>query len=221
MWSALTTVHAPLALGGELARRYPPEIGPLSGLASQTDDSYEALRALVEPGAVAVLFLDEAPRVRKGWKLVRGGAISQMVAAAPAQPSGNEVRAEVRVLGADDVPQMVALAQLTEPGPFQTRTYELGTFFGVFQDERLLAMAGKRMHLPGYIEVSAVCTHPDARGRGYARLLMSRVMDEIVQSGNTPFLHSFAHNHPAIRVYEDLGFRLRRNFELAAIQHED
>jgi ribosomal protein S18 acetylase RimI-like enzyme len=221
IWSALTTVHAPLAEGGLLARRYPAAIGPLSGLAEQSDEAYEELRALAGPGGIVGLFLNEAPRARAGWKLIRGGTLCQMVADGEARESAAEPdRGEVRVLGAEDVPAMVALAKLTEPGPFRERTHELGRFFGVVEDGRLLAMAGKRMHVPGFIEVSAVCTHPDARGRGYARLLMRRVMDEIVGAGSTPFLHSFANNYGAIRVYESLGFRVRRTAELAILENQ-
>jgi predicted GNAT family acetyltransferase len=109
---------------------------------------------------------------------------------------------------------------LTEPGPFRDRTIELGPFFGIFEAGRLVAMAGQRMHLPHHVEVSAVCTHPDARGRGYARLLIATVMDEIRQRGKIPFLHSYAHNYPAIRVYESLGFTERRTFELAVIKNQ-
>jgi predicted GNAT family acetyltransferase len=126
---------------------------------------------------------------------------------------------ELRKLTVDDAPAMVELATLTEPGPFRLRTMGLGTFYGIVEGGRLLAMAGKRMHLPGYVEVSGVCTHPDARGRGYARLLMSRVMEEIVNDRKTPFLHSFADNHGAIRVYESLGFTLRQRLELAVVQN--
>jgi predicted GNAT family acetyltransferase len=127
---------------------------------------------------------------------------------------------EFRPLTAADVPAMVELAELTEPGPFRERTIELGPFFGIFQSGRLLAMAGQRTHLPQFVEVSAVCTHPDARGRGYARMLIATVMDEVRQRGKTPFLHSFADNYPAIRVYESLGFTLRRNFELAVLRND-
>jgi predicted GNAT family acetyltransferase len=123
----------------------------------------------------------------------------------------------LRKLTSADAPAMVELAELTEPGPFRLRTLELGTFFGILDGGRLLAMAGKRMHLPGLVEVSAVCTHPEARGRGYARLLMSCVMEEILAAGKTPFLHALASNAGAIRVYEDLGFRLRRRLEFAAV----
>jgi predicted GNAT family acetyltransferase len=81
-------------------------------------------------------------------------------------------------------------------------------------------MAGKRLHLPGFVEVSGVCTHPDARGRGYAGLLMSKVMDEIEQDGKTPILHTLADNLPAIRVYEGLGFTVHRSFHLAVLKNE-
>jgi hypothetical protein len=127
---------------------------------------------------------------------------------------------ELRRLTAADAPAMVELAHLTEPGPFQLRTLELGTFFGVLQAGRLLAMAGKRIHVPGAIEVSGVCTHPDARGRGYARHLMSRVMEEIVQAGRMAFLHTLASNDAAIQIYESLGFVRRRSLELAAIRRD-
>jgi predicted GNAT family acetyltransferase len=112
---------------------------------------------------------------------------------------------------------MVALAELTEPGPFRIRTIELGNFYGIFHEDRLVSMAGKRMHLPGLIEVSGVCTHPAARGRGYARRLMQIVMDEIEQDGCAPFLHAWAAN-PARRLYESLGFALSRQFHLAVLK---
>jgi len=221
IWSALTTDHAHLALGGDSARRYPEDIGPLSGMPEQSEAGYEALAALAGPGGAVGLFFREPPRLLQGWTLLRGGPLIQMVAEKPvilpcAAPDG----VALRRLTPADAAAMVELARLTEPGPFQRRTIELGTFFGIFDGPSLLAMAGKRLHVPGFVEVSGVCTHPDARGRGYARLLMSCVMDEIAGAGKTPFLHSFADNHGAIRVYEALGFVLRQSFELAAIRRD-
>ena len=125
-----------------------------------------------------------------------------------------------RLLTSADTPEMVALAELTEPGPFRNRTIELGVFYGIFDSGRLVAMAGQRLHLPDFVEVSAVCTHPDARGRGYARALMSQVIDEMRQRGKTPILHTFADNGPAIRVYEGLGFTLRKTLHLAVLKNE-
>jgi GNAT superfamily N-acetyltransferase len=221
IWSALTTNQAALAVGTAEARRFPDDIGPLSGMRDENAAGWAALEPLAGTGFV-VLFLREPPRLPAGWTLLRGGPLVQMVADEPepvatAPPAG----VALRVLTAADAPVMVALAKLTEPGPFRLRTMELGTFFGIFEDERLLAMAGKRLHLPGYVEVSGVCTHPDARGRGYARLLMSCVMEEILGAGATPFLHAFAGNHNALRVYEDLGFSLRRGFHLAVVKCEE
>jgi ribosomal protein S18 acetylase RimI-like enzyme len=218
IWSALTTDHAGLALGKAEGRRYPEEIGPLSGMAAVTEAGWASIAELAGPGGAVGMFFLEKPRIPDGWSVILEGSLVQMVAENPApvatrQPPG----VTLRKLTVADVPAMVELATLTEPGPFRNRTIELGTFFGILEEGRLLAMAGKRMHLPGFVEVSAVCTHPDARGRGYARLLMSCVMDEIRAAGRTPFLHALASNAGAIRVYEDLGFRLRRQLEVVAV----
>jgi GNAT superfamily N-acetyltransferase len=222
IWSALITDHAPLALGGEHARRYPEDIGPLSGMPAQNHAGYEAMRALSAPGGSVGLFCSEPPRPPRGWTLVRGGVIDQMIAPRPfTVPAALPPEVNLCRLSADDAPAMVELARLTEPGPFRLRTIELGNFYGIVHAGRLLAMAGKRLHLPGLIEVSGVCTHPDARGRGYASILMSRVIDEILQCGRVPFLHTFAGNEGAIRIYRSLGFQYRRSFELAVLRRDD
>lgn len=222
IWSALTTEHAHIALGGDHARRYPEEIGPLSGMPAQHDAGYDAMRTLAGPGGLVGLFFCEPPRPPRGWTLVRGGVIDQMIARRSLPvPTVLPGDAELRRLTPEDAPAMVELAKLTEPGPFRLRTIELGNFFGIVQAGRLLAMAGKRLHLPGFIEVSGVCTHPDARGHGYASILMSRVIDEILQCGRVPFLHTFAGNEGAIRIYRSLGFVYRRSFDLAVLRLDD
>lgn len=219
MWSALTTSHTRFAVGDGLARAYQPAIGPLSGLAGQSAAAYDDLRRLAAPNGVHVLFLHEPPVPRAGWTLIRGGLVDQMIFTGtrfddPMQPKG------MRLLTAADVPAMIELATLTEPGPFRDRTHELGIFYGIFEGNRLLSMAGQRMRVPGYVEVSAVCTHPDARGRGYARMLMSAVMKLILDAGDTPFLHTFADNHTAIRVYHALGYEKRLAFHLAVLKRD-
>jgi GNAT superfamily N-acetyltransferase len=219
MWNALTTSHSQFAIGDGLARTYLPEIGPLTGLSEQSSAAYEDLHRLAPPDGTYGLFLHEPPMPRTGWTLIRGGLIDQMVFTRSSgedfpQPEG------MRLLTAADAPAMVELATLTEPGPFRIRTHELGTFFGIFESDRLLAMAGQRMRVPGFVEVSAVCTHPDARGRGYARTLMSTVMKLILDAGETPFLHTYADNHSAIRVYHALGYEKRRTFHLAVLKKD-
>lgn len=220
MWSALTTAQSHFAVGDGLARAYLPAIGPLSGLAEQSSAAYEDLHRLASPNGIHVLFLHEPPMPRAGWTLIRGGLVDQMIYTGSSLDVASHP-AGMRLLAAADVPAMVALATLTEPGPFRDRTHELGTFYGIFEGERLLAMAGQRMHVPGFVEVSAVCTHPDARGRGYARILMSEVMKVILDSGDTPFLHTFADNHSAIRVYHALGYEKRLTFHLAVLKKDD
>ena len=221
IWHALTTEQSTLAVGGKLARTYQPEIGPLSGVVEESIGAYESLRSLAVKSGPLGLFLSRPYDSQSGWKLLRGEPLNQMISLGSgyAKPNPSPSHVELRPLLSTDVPAMVELAELTEPGPFRNRTNELGAFFGVFESGRLLAMAGERMRVPGFIEVSAVCTHPDARGRGYARTLMSVVMDDIFKQGATPFLHVLPKN-PAIRIYESLGFIQRRVLHLAVIKNE-
>jgi GNAT superfamily N-acetyltransferase len=223
IWGSLCTEHRSLALGDDRAKRFPADIGPLSGIPNQSPTTYDALRALVGPGEVVALFLREPPSPPPGWTLIRGGALDQMICPSgpvnlspPALPPD----AELRPLTTADVPAMLQLTKLTEPGPFRDRTHELGAFFGIFHAGLLVAMAGQRLHLPQHVEVSAVCTHPDARGHGYAHILISAVADEIRQRGKTPILHTFADNHSAIRVYQSLGFTHARSFHLAVLKND-
>jgi predicted GNAT family acetyltransferase len=113
---------------------------------------------------------------------------------------------------------MIELTALTKPGPFSTRTHELGTYFGIREGGKLVAMAGERLKVPGYTEVSAVCTHPEHTGKGYARVLMIEVMRGIRQRGETPFLHVRQDNERAIALYERLGFIKRHRGHFAVIR---
>jgi GNAT superfamily N-acetyltransferase len=221
IFHSLVTGHARLALVNGVARRFPAEIGPLSGIPDQTRESYEDLRRLAGPEGIVVLFLDQPPAPPAGWTLRRGGLLDQMLWEGPLQRQKRllPLEAEVRPLTKEDAPAMVELAKLTEPGPFYLRTMELGAFFGIFHGCRLMAMSGQRLSLPGHVEVSAVCTHPDARGRGYAPALMLTVMEHIVEQGKTPILHSLSTNTPAIAIYRSLGFTPSRHFHLAVLQN--
>jgi predicted GNAT family acetyltransferase len=133
--------------------------------------------------------------------------MEQRVCAAPPPAP----RAEgIVALGEDDVPEMRALAELTEPGPFRARTIALGGYIGVRDGARLVAMAGHRTRPAGHVELSAVCTHPDARGRGLAGTLVSVLAREVFARGETPFLGVRDDNAPARKLYDKLGFAVRR-----------
>jgi ribosomal protein S18 acetylase RimI-like enzyme len=213
IWHSLRTTHARFAVGDGLALRFDPEIGPLAGMREQSPEAYRTLGALFSPKEFAILFLDSAPELPTGWRVHLQSTINQMVCEAlPAAPNGPFV---FEHLGATDVSGMLELTGLTEPGPFRTRTYELGGFLGIHEAGRLAAMAGQRLALPGFTEISAVCTHPDFRGRGYAAALVSVVARAINERGDTPFLTVLQSNVAAIRVYESIGFRLRRTLHLA------
>lgn len=215
IWNSLTTIHARFSQGGELARRFDPEIGPLAGLREQSPEAYRELGALMAPGEIAVLFLESEPEVPAGWRIDLHLPGDQMVCTR--RLDNEPVRSELQSLGEADVAEMLALAKLTNPGPFGTRTIQLGGFLGIREDGRLAAMAGQRMAWPGFVEVSAVCTHPDFRGRGFARELVSAVAQAIQARGETPMLHVFSGNHNAIRVYESLGFVRRRSLHIALV----
>jgi ribosomal protein S18 acetylase RimI-like enzyme len=219
--NALLTDHSSLALGEGLARRYPPAIGPLAGAPDQSPASYDALRQLAGPAGLIGLFLPDPPALPAGWSLFRGGILTQMICPKPNLDDAGALQDDLtlRRLGIADVPSMMELAKLTEPGPFRERTFELGNFYGIFAADGLLAMAGQRTRVPGFVEVSAVCTHPDARGRGYAGVLMREVMRDIANEGRTSFLHAFDDN-PAVRLYQKLGYTHRRSFHLAIIRND-
>jgi predicted GNAT family acetyltransferase len=125
---------------------------------------------------------------------------------------------EAEILGPEDVPELLELTRRTQPGPFRPRTIELGSYLGVRRDGALVAMAGQRLHPPGWTEISAVCTHPDHRGQGLASALVRALGHEIRGRGERPFLHAAATNDTAIALYESLGFAVRRAVTFLAVE---
>lgn len=216
VWASLTTYHAPLSEGDELARRFVPDVNLF---AATVDDSPAALAALAKlVGSRETIFLAQVAEVviPSGFEVVKLTKGVQMVAARSV--STEVTREDIRVLTDEDAPEMLALARLTEPGPFLTRTHAMGTFRGIRIDGRLAAMAGERMRFPGYTEVSGVCTHPDFRGRGLARCLSAAVTARIEARGEQAFLHAWKSNHAAISLYEGLGFELRTEVNVAVLK---
>lgn len=214
VWASL--LHAPqLAEGGDLARRYRRDVNLFASARDDGAASLAALAALV--GARESVYLAQvAPvQVPPGLQLVRSAQGVQMLAMRAVVPvDGPE---EVVVLGEADAPEMLALAQLTEPGPFLPRTHSMGRFVGVRIDGRLAAMAGERMRFAGATEVSGVCTHPDFRGRGLARRLSAVVAHAIQQRGEQAFLHAWVSNRAAITLYEGLGFEARTEIQVGVL----
>jgi predicted GNAT family acetyltransferase len=213
-WAALTTRQIDLSLGDHRARRLAPAYGLFAAAADASPESLAALSKLIRDTGPAALFEADPPEQLAGVVITPGDPISQMVTEAPIFAPADF---DVVELGDEDAPEMLALATLTKPGPFFARTHQLGDFIGVRIAGRLAAMAGERLKLPGFTEVSAVCTHPDFRGRRLAAGLMSLVTRAIVERGETPFLHVYDHNVSAIRLYEALGWRRRRQVRVSFV----
>ncbi|HEY1816941.1 MAG TPA: GNAT family N-acetyltransferase [Kofleriaceae bacterium] len=205
LWSSLATVHRDLALTSGGVARYPAEVAPfLATDAPRASD--DALAALVPPGDT-VFLVGPAPEVPPGWRLEPLGEIVQMVF------DGSIVAhrdAAIVPLGDREHAAVLELAMLVYPHYFRPRTTELGRYFGVIEAGRLVAMIGERMAMPGLREISAVCTHPEAVGRGLARQLLAFVVDDLVARGIQPFLHVSPSNERARRLYEQNGFTTRR-----------
>ncbi|HLZ74447.1 GNAT family N-acetyltransferase [Phenylobacterium sp.] len=217
VWTTLTTRQAHLARGDARAWRLEADYGLFAAAADGSDESLAALAALVPAGgALATVGVAEpgppiglAAEPRLIWQMV-----CDRLTPAPDGPPAFEI---VDLTDAD-AGQMLALATLTQPGPFFARTHRLGAFVGVKDAAgRLLAMAGERMNPPGFTEVSGVCTEPGQRGRGLAGALMRVVAERIAARGETAFLHSYAHNAQAIALYESLGFALRTELTMTVL----
>jgi ribosomal protein S18 acetylase RimI-like enzyme len=206
VWSSLTGAQEWASEGTDRARRYHPDVSVFAAIREVSPSAWDDLRALVGPGRVAVLFRADRPEPPPGWSVVFEAPGFQLVLGEARRPS-TPVPAMLE-LGPHDVAAMVDLVERTKPGPFTRRTIELGTYLGLFDGERLVAMAGERMRPDGASEISAVCTDEGHRGRGLGAHLTLAVADRIRGGGRVPFLHVVATN-PARRLYEELGFTER------------
>ena len=205
VWNTLTGRHAHFSVGNDRARRFARGFSPMLGFPDPARPDFAELEPYCSPGEHFYLSGWSGP-VPAGWTLDAEAVMLQMVWQG-GQPQG-DTAPEALPLDASHAPQALALAELTRPGPFGLRTIELGEYFGIFDGERLLAMAGERMHLGALHEISGVCTHPDAQGRGHARRLMLKLIARQMARGETPFLHVMRHNENAHRLYERMGFKV-------------
>ncbi|MGC0415991.1 GNAT family N-acetyltransferase [Embleya sp. AB8] len=214
-YTSLTGPHAALAERRGRVVRYPTTVSPFAALPEDAGPAdWADLAALAGPGAVVPLTNGEHLRLPESWEVVmRIPSVQLLGDAVTGSPDDSLVR-----LGAADVPEMLDLIARTQPGPFRPRTVEMGTYLGVRHGGALIAMAGERLHPPGWTEISAVCTDPARRGLGLAGRLVRALVAGIRDRGETPFLHASAENVTAIRLYESLGFQLRRNPTFLAVR---
>lgn len=216
IWNSLGTRHARFAESNERARRFHPQVSVLGTLSEFTQAGYDDLAKLQQHGQVTAMTLTSRQPPPIGWSVVREAPLWQMVLGDEAVPYRG--RDDVLRLGAPDAAEMVALAELTKPGPFSLRTHELGTYLGIRENGKLVAMAGERLKVRGFTEVSGVCTHPEHTGKGYARTLMGILIQRIRQRSERPFLHVRENNTHAIELYQRMGFDKRVLLHLLVVK---
>ncbi|MFC4244511.1 GNAT family N-acetyltransferase [Gryllotalpicola reticulitermitis] len=218
VWYSLRSAHRSLARGDERALRYPADVSPFMAVADDhRGEDWERLAELV--GTDPVVLVNPPADVPASWVRVRRLDGLQMIS--PENPSDATPGASataITVLGESDRAEMLELATITKPGPFALRTGLLGRYVGIREEGRLIAMAGERLQPDGWAEISAVCTLPEFRGRGLARLVMDEISAGIRARGDRPFLHVVATNIGAIRLYERMGFSVRRPVQIDAYE---
>jgi ribosomal protein S18 acetylase RimI-like enzyme len=214
IWGALTSRNRNVAEGDHLALRYLAPVAPFAATIDVSTASFQSLLALLPEGDQIALFTLEEITPPSSFVVIERGNVDQMVLDRPPAQAGSVpvVRLEAR-----HVPEMLALVEATHPGPFGPRTIELGEYIGVRRQGMLVAMAGERMRLDGFTEISAVSVHPSCRGQGLAAELISTLARSIASRGDTSFLHVFNSNRPAIELYLKLGFALRQRLHLALL----
>ena len=214
IWRALTSRNRNVAQGDGLALRYPAPIAPFAAMTERTTASFQSLGALLPAGDQIALFTLEEVIPPASFSVVKRDLVDQMVLhGIPVQDGSTPIVS----LEARDIPDMLALVEATHPGPFGPRTIELGQYIGVRRQGTLVAMAGERMRLDGFTEISAVCVHPSCRGQGLAAELVSTLARSIASRAEISFLHVFNSNRAAIELYRKVGFVLRQPMHLAVL----
>jgi len=227
VWHALTGLQSPYAEGTPPAVRFRPDVSVFAGLPDEiTPAAWDALADLIGPAAETFVARGAVGPEPDGWTVTFRLTGQQMVGPRPGGPRPAPTRptatgVDVIELAEADVADMTALVDLTEPGPFEARTIELGTYLGVRDGGELIAMAGQRVRIDGHTEISAVCTRPDHRGKGLAGLLVDVLVDEIHGRGDVPFLNTGSSNTVAISRYLSLGFEIRRQVEVLGLISPD
>lgn len=224
IWNALTTHNQIISKGNQQAKYFDREIAAFAGLKDNSESDLNSLYEFMPLQTHFILFTPGDIVIPSGWKIILKKSLLQMVY----QPSTSDRvldqetdDSELVALQEKHVAAMLELTGQTNPGPFFSRTIEFGNYKGIFDGDRLVAMAGQRMRPVQYTEVSAVCTHPDYLGKGYAGKLVRYQIKKICSESRIPFLHVYTDNTSAYTLYEKLGFRTRREMMVYVIEKQD
>ncbi|MCR8561114.1 GNAT family N-acetyltransferase [Mucilaginibacter sp. BJC16-A38] len=216
-WNALCSGNNSLSNGNQFAKYFSPDVSPFTGLPAATVENFQHLHEITPVDGPFGLMTPVKVDFPQPWKMLREMDIVQMVCENPIErPMANQ--AEIIPLTEQNVPEMLALTKLTNPGPFLRRTIEMGHYRGIFKEGKLVAMAGQRLNPVPYAEISAVCTHPDHLGKGYAAQLLLDQIRRIKAARQIPFLNALTTNIRAIKLYESIGFTVRKEIFISIFQ---
>ncbi len=213
VWRALDTEHARFRVGDGLARRYPEDVAPFAAIAESSNAAFAQLADLLLPGE-KVHLVGAKPEVPDTLEVGPPLPTFQMFGPPPPPADGGDDEVQLLRLSSADAEEMYALITLAFPGFYRRRTHEMGMYFGIRVDGELVAMAGERLCIPSLHEISGVCTHPAHTGKGYARKLMIRLMQEHASAGLESFLHVGEKNTRAVSIYRRMEFRMSRSATL-------
>ena len=215
IWNALISGNSQFATGTESIKYFPENVAPFVGLQHLNVQSTDLLYDIFSAERVAVIITAEEVETSEKWEVIHEDMLFQMTGE---KLNFRNTELEISTLDTSNVPDMLALTKLTNPGPFSERTIEFGHYKGIMADGKLVAMAGRRTHVNEYIEISAVCTHPSHLGKGYAGTLLLDVAQQIIADGCIPYLHVRQNNESAVKLYEKLGFKVRADMRVKVIK---
>lgn len=218
VWYALTSGNKNLSIGNEDAKYFLKDVAPFAAVKTATETGLKALYDIACHGCAFAFFSSKEIEIPQPWKVGQCTQALQMVHDKATRKK--TVVDDIVALTIDDITAMLALTKLTNPGPFLKRTIEFGNYEGIFKNGELVAMTGQRMRPFEYIEVSAVCTHPEHTGHGYATNLILRQVENILAQSDIPFLHVRKENITAIKLYKALGFSVRKEMFIYGIKKQ-
>jgi len=197
-----------MGFGTGKARYFDEDISPFAGFEESNGQGFDELFQLLPAGRKILYATPHLIAEPNGWQLLNKIKGLQFILDTSVPAASFQF--EPVPLGKENIEEMVQLAALTKPGPFGKRTIEFGHYYGIFRNGKLVAMTGQRLHVNSYTEISAVCTHPEYTGRGFAAALVQHQVQLIHNHRQVPFLHVREDNVRAVALYKRLGFGISR-----------